>query len=158
MVPIIEIKYDFIDNEGMSDEGIKLLVDKVNAHGLLKTARFISFDLNSIKKTKAYITKSTGSSADIYTSYILSRDSLKRIQKTENVDFIKAVRDAKNNGITSVSINRNHVTDEIVNEVKQNALNLDLWTYNKSLKSKIFNDVKAYRPDTITTDEVCWDE
>ena len=61
------------------------------------------------------------------------------------MDFIKAVRDAKNNGITSVSINRNHVTDEIVNEVKQNALNLDLWTYNKSLKSKIFNDVKAYR-------------
>lgn len=158
MVPIIEIKYDFIDNEGMSDEGIKLLVDKVNAHGLLKTARFISFDLNSIKRTKAYITKSMGSSADIYTSYILSRDSLKRIQKTENVDFIKAVREAKNNGITSVSINRNHVTDEIVNEVKQNALNLDLWTYNKSLKSKIFNDVKAYRPDTITTDEVCWDE
>ncbi len=158
MVPIIEIKYDYTDDEGMSDEGIKLLVDKVNAHGLLGTARFISFDLNSLKRVKSYIAKNIGTSTSVYTSYILSKDSLKKIQKTENVDFVRAVRDAKNNGITSVSINRTYITDEIVGEVKQNSLNLDLWTYNKSLKSKIFNHVKAYRPDTITTDDVCWDE
>lgn len=151
MVPVIEIKGE--NGHLMTEEAIKKMVDTVYkiyaqsggesaGKAAVKNACYISFQEDSVKKTKAYIERHYGITPVTY--YLI------------NGDWGSKVDAAAIDGFTGVSVAKGLLTDSLYNRAKSYGLGVGTWTYkNTATDNGLMYDhliTGRYRLDFATVD------
>lgn len=135
MVPVIETKGE--SGHLMSEEAIKKMVDTVYivyaetggdsaGNAAVRNACYISFQEDSLIKTKKYIEKQYGFTPVTY--YLISSEWSSKIDV------------AARNGFTGVSVTKKLLTDNFYNKAKSYGLGVGIWTY----KDKTSDDALMY--------------
>ena len=154
MVPVIEIKYDYDNSTGMSNTGISKVLYKVNKVGLLNEAHFISFHPGTLIRLKK--TASSEYNAEPYTAYLMSDTFLKKNQKSDKPDYMKAIKSAAKNRFTAVSLKKTELTKERAAACRKNGLKVEAWTFNAGDENLLYEQVKTLGAVSVTTNTKFW--
>ncbi len=131
-VPYLDTKIDF------SDQAVQMIADMLAERGQLKKCRLVGYCDTSMRAIQEYA----------YNTYGAAPSIILNVNVKTNPDgrtAIQQVKYARSMGYQGVSVNKNAMNKKIDTYCKEKKLELNLWSYKESEKSRLMDQLKTFK-------------